>query len=86
MTRYNLRVVIIPEEEGGYSAIATKLPGCCSHGETIEEAIENIKEAFVGVAKSYLKKYGYIPWNIYDDIPMEKKLELRCLAVEVDDE
>lgn len=38
-------VKLIPEEEGGFSIVVPGLPGCCSQGETREEAIENIKEA-----------------------------------------
>ncbi len=39
--------VIIEEdkEDGGYVVSVPSLPGCRSHGDTIEEALENIKEA-----------------------------------------
>jgi predicted RNase H-like HicB family nuclease len=40
-----LRVQLIKETEGGYSAICPELPGCQSQGETREEAIKNIREA-----------------------------------------
>jgi predicted RNase H-like HicB family nuclease len=33
------------EEEGGYSVWVPALPGCCSQGETFEEAFHNIQEA-----------------------------------------
>lgn len=33
------------EEDGGYSVWVPDLPGCCSQGDTLEAAIENIKEA-----------------------------------------
>lgn len=33
------------EADGGYSVYVPDLPGCCSQGNTLEEAIENIKEA-----------------------------------------
>ncbi|OQX50801.1 hypothetical protein B5M47_03035 [candidate division CPR3 bacterium 4484_211] len=33
------------EKEGGFSVWVPALPGCCSQGETFEEAVENIKEA-----------------------------------------
>ena len=32
-------------EDGGYNASYPALPGCHSQGDTIEEALENIKEA-----------------------------------------
>ncbi|MFQ6054720.1 MAG: type II toxin-antitoxin system HicB family antitoxin [Methanosarcinales archaeon] len=39
--------VVIKEdlEDGGYNVSCPALPGCHSQGDTIEEAIENIKEA-----------------------------------------
>lgn len=41
----NLRIVLEPSEEGGYTVYVPALPGCVSEGETREEAIKNIKEA-----------------------------------------
>jgi predicted RNase H-like HicB family nuclease len=43
-----LKVVLHPEEEGGFSAEVPALPGCFSQGETVEEALANIKEAAEG--------------------------------------
>ena len=39
------RVVLEPQEEGGYTVYVPSLPGCISQGETNEEALANIKEA-----------------------------------------
>lgn len=41
----NLKIILEPSDEGGYTAIAPSLPGCISEGDTREEAILNIKEA-----------------------------------------
>lgn len=38
-------VVLIPQPEGGYFAQCPSLPGCYSQGETVEEALANVKEA-----------------------------------------
>jgi predicted RNase H-like HicB family nuclease len=38
-------VIIIPAEEGGYTVEVPSLPGCISQGETVEEAVANIREA-----------------------------------------
>jgi predicted RNase H-like HicB family nuclease len=42
--------VVIREdlEDGGYNVSCPALPGCHSQGETIEEALENIKDAIRG--------------------------------------
>jgi predicted RNase H-like HicB family nuclease len=40
-----LKVVLEPSDEGGYTALVPSLPGCISEGNTIDEALLNIKEA-----------------------------------------
>ena len=40
-----LKVLLRPEAVGGYSASVPALPGCHSQGETIDEALANIREA-----------------------------------------
>ncbi len=39
------KVVLEPSEEGGYTVYVPALPGCISEGDTLEEALQNIREA-----------------------------------------
>ena len=39
------RVILEPNESGGYTVTVPLLPGCISEGDTREEAMANIKEA-----------------------------------------
>ena len=39
------KVVLEPSDEGGYTVYVPSLPGCISEGETVEEALKNIREA-----------------------------------------
>lgn len=40
------QVILIPDNDvGGYTAIVPSLPGCISEGDTVEEALTNIREA-----------------------------------------
>ena len=39
------KVVLEPSEEGGYTVYVPALPGCVSEGDTIQEALQNIREA-----------------------------------------
>lgn len=41
----NLKVILEPSDEGGYTVYVPSLPGCISEGETVEEAMANIREA-----------------------------------------
>jgi predicted RNase H-like HicB family nuclease len=36
---------VIEKDEHGYYAYCPDLDGCCTQGETLDEAIENIREA-----------------------------------------
>lgn len=54
MTTY--RIVLDPQEEGGYTVTVPSLPGCISEGDTKEEAIENIKDAIRGYLVVYERK------------------------------
>lgn len=38
-------IILLKEKEGGYSVANLAFEGCYSQGETVEEAVENIKEA-----------------------------------------
>ncbi len=40
-----LTVVLEPSDEGGYTVLVPSLPGCISEGETVDEALANIREA-----------------------------------------
>jgi len=39
------RVILEPNETGGYTVTVPVLPGCISEGDTRREALANIKEA-----------------------------------------
>lgn len=41
----NLKVILEPSAEGGFTAYVPTLPGCISEGETREDALKNIREA-----------------------------------------
>lgn len=56
-------VIFEPAEEGGYVVSVPALPGCVTEGDTLEEAMEMVKDAISGYITS-LKKHG-------ESIPME---------------
>ena len=45
MSEYTYTVILEREDDGGYHAFCPVLRGCHSQGDTVEEAIENIREA-----------------------------------------
>ena len=39
------QVILIPDETGGYTVEVPSLPGCISEGDTVDEALANIRDA-----------------------------------------
>jgi len=44
----NIKVVVHEAEEGGYWAEVPAILGCATQGETMEELLENLREAIEG--------------------------------------
>jgi predicted RNase H-like HicB family nuclease len=42
-----LTVILIPESESGYSVVCPAIPGCASQGDSLEEALRNVKDAIL---------------------------------------
>ena len=40
-------VILEPELDGGYSVICPAIPGCVSQGDSLDEALSNIREAIL---------------------------------------
>jgi predicted RNase H-like HicB family nuclease len=40
-----IRVLLESSDEGGYTVYVPSLPGCISEGETVEDALANVREA-----------------------------------------
>jgi predicted RNase H-like HicB family nuclease len=71
-------VVLIYDSEGpGYVVEVPELPGCFSQGDSVEEALELIKDAIVGHVAS-LRAAG-------EDVP-EETVPVIVTSVEVEDE
>lgn len=72
-TRYSYQVVLRPEPEGGYTVIVPSLPGCVTHGRTVEEANEMAEDAIRGYLAS-LRKHG-------EKVPVEDRGNIIATAV-----
>ena len=45
MKTMDFKVVLEPDPDGGYVVTCPTIPGCYSQGDSIEEALKNIREA-----------------------------------------
>jgi len=65
-----LKVVLEPSDEGGYTVYIPSLPGCISEGDSLEDAMKNIREAI----ELYLEQ-------VDDELAGREGLEIRELVV-----
>ncbi|MBX3379561.1 MAG: type II toxin-antitoxin system HicB family antitoxin [Phycisphaeraceae bacterium] len=54
-------VMLLPQPEGGYFVQCPALPGCYSQGETVEEALANIREAIELVVEDMASRGEAVP-------------------------
>ena len=40
-------IILEPEADGGYSVICPAIPGCVSQGDSMKEALSNIRQAIL---------------------------------------
>jgi predicted RNase H-like HicB family nuclease len=57
MQRHHYTVILEREEDGGYHAFCPALRGCHTQGDTLEEALANVREAIEAYLES-LQKHG----------------------------
>lgn len=57
-------VKLEPQKEGGFTVVVPSLPGCISEGDTLKEALENIKDAIEGYLFAMAKHKRKIPIEI----------------------
>lgn len=57
MKVHDFKVILEPDEGSGYVVTCPSLPGCYSEGETIEEALANIREA-IELCLEDLREHG----------------------------
>ena len=60
------QVIVEAEEEGGYHVYCPSLPGCHSQGETIDEALANIREAIDLFIEDMLENGEAVPEDTLD--------------------
>ena len=53
------RIVVEKGEDFGYISHCPAIPGCHSQGDTIEDAIDNIKDAIIGCIEALDKDLSF---------------------------
>ena len=69
--KFNLKVLIEPNEDGGFTVTVPDLPGCVTQGDTLDEALENAREAIEGHIETLISLGKPIPAFIEVSITRE---------------
>lgn len=77
VSAYRCHLCILREDDGSFSVVVLNLPGAGSCGDTVEEAIENTKEAVLGVIETYRETGDSVPWinSAAEEIPEGAELK-----------
>ena len=51
--KFRITVILTPQPEGGYTVTCEELPGLVTEGDSVEEALENVEDAFVATLELY---------------------------------
>lgn len=68
-----LTAVLVPDPDGGYVAQIAELPGAISQGDTVEEALANVREA----AEAYLEDATPEEVEALDAHPVTAAIQVR---------
>ena len=61
---YKIPLVLTPQPEGGYTVTSPLLPELVTEGDSLDEALENVKDAFQAVIEFYQELGRSLPENI----------------------
>jgi len=51
--QYKIPLVLAPQPEGGYTVTSPLIPELVTEGDTVEEALDNVKDALAAVVEVY---------------------------------
>ncbi len=74
---YNVRIMLRKEPEGGYTAYVPSLPSCVTYGDTIDEAVDMVREAVGIYIESLIEHNEPVP---SDDEVLEYNLQIKAQA------
>lgn len=64
-TFYKLPLILVPQPEGGYVVTCPLLPELVSEGDTIQQAMENAKDALQAIIQAF-RQLG-LDWKTFMD-------------------
>jgi antitoxin HicB len=60
---YKVPLILTPQPEGGYTVTSPLLPELITEGDTVEEALANVRDALAAVVEAYEELGRALPVN-----------------------
>ena len=64
---FKIPLVLEPQPEGGYTVTSPTLPELVTEGDTVEQAMENVRDALAAVLEIYQEEGRALPAGIETD-------------------
>jgi antitoxin HicB len=61
---YKLPLLFEPQREGGFTVTSPLLPELVTEGDTVEDALENVRDALAAVIDAYQETGRKLPQNL----------------------
>jgi antitoxin HicB len=61
---YKLPLVLDPQPEGGFTVTSRLLPELVTEGDSVEDALDNVRDALVAVIQAYHEMGRALPPNL----------------------
>ncbi len=67
---YKLPLILEPQPEGGFTVTSPVLPELITEGDTVEDALDNVRDALAAVIEAYQETGRSLPPNLLILDPM----------------
>jgi antitoxin HicB len=64
---YKVPLILHPQPEGGYAVTSPVLPELVTEGNSLEEALDNVRDALNAVVESYEDLARPLPGDLHQD-------------------
>ncbi len=78
---YRIPLELEPQPEGGYTVTSPDIPELITEGDTVEEALDNARDAFVAVFEIYEEQGRGIPARLAQDLQGERIVTEQLVAM-----
>lgn len=75
----NYRVILVPEEDGGYTAKVPAITGCITYGDTVEDALAMAKDAIEGCIEVLVDEGQPVPPDDTHTLEYNMRLETEMI-------